>query len=431
MPALKCKCDKKQESFHQKHLDKTELRYVFGMRLKILTVVLLSPLVLIVQQSFSQSSVYSDQECLSCHGKPEIAQIMSDGKVRSLYVDPEEWNQDIHHTGSMLCVDCHTHANPYIHFREGFIDVDCSRCHPEEAEEYQKNIHATFAAPSPGKELPLCFHCHTKHYVLHHDDPASSVSEINIGDTCGACHAEVMVKGVIKGSSLGKISGHRKGDISERFDIRVCISCHYEDSAHGAKRVYKDFCSRCHDVGSMANIILGTTHLNSQRVSSLNYLSSALVLSFVFGVCIFLGYRSRGRIVNGVKSWLDGMTIQLEDKPPEDEVEDNEKEGTGLEIQPEHATEETGKEDTEPQQEDAEEQASEEESPQQKQTEDADHNLGGKQEPGPDDGKKEDQNLEQETAEEEDQAEQMDKEEPSQEETQNPEDNNDGGERET
>ena len=391
MPALKCKCDKNQESFHQKHLDKTELRYVFGMRLKILTFVLLSPLVFIVQQSFSQSSVYSDQECLSCHGKPEIAQIMSDGKVRSLYVDPEEWNQDIHHTGSMLCVDCHTHANPYIHFREGFIDVDCSRCHPEEAEEYQKNIHATFASPSPGKELPRCFHCHTKHYVLRHDNPASSVSEINIGDTCGTCHAEVMVKGVIKGSSLGKISGHRKGDISEKFDMRVCISCHYDDSAHGAKRVYKDFCSRCHDVRSMANIILGPTHLNSQRVASLNYLSSAFVLSFVLGVCIFFGYRSRGRIVNGAKSWLDGMTIQLEDKPPEDEVEDKEKEGTGLEIQPEHPPEETGKEDTEPQQEDSEEQASKEE----------------------------------------EQAEQMDKEEPSQEETQEPEDNNDGGERET
>jgi hypothetical protein len=350
------------------------------MRLKILAIVLLSPLVFFVQQSFSQSPVYSDKECLSCHGKPEIAQIMSNGKVRSLYVDPEEWNQDIHHTGSVLCVDCHTQANPYVHVREGFIDVDCSRCHPEEAEEYLKNIHATFAAPSPGKELPLCFHCHTKHHVLRHDDPASSVSENNIGDTCGTCHAEVMVKGIIKGSSLGKISGHRKGDISERFDMRVCISCHYEDSAHGTKRVYKDFCSRCHDVRSMANIILGTTHLNSQRVASLNYLSSALVLSFVFGVCIFFGYRSRGRIVNGVKSWLNSMTIQEEDKPPEDEVEDKEKEGTGLEIQPENAPEETGKEDTEPQQEDTE---------------------------------------------------QLDKEEPSQEETQDPEDNNDGGERET
>ncbi len=366
MPAFKCKCDKKQESFLQNRLDKTELRYVLNMRLKVLTVVLLSPVVFFVQQSFSQSSRYSDQECLSCHGKPEIAQIMSDGKVRSLHVDPEEWNQDIHHTGSVLCVDCHTHANPYVHFREGFIDVDCSRCHPEEAEEYQKNIHETFDAPSPGKELPLCFHCHTKHHVLRHDDPASSVSENNIGDTCGTCHAEVMVKGIIKGSSLGKISGHRKGDISEKFDMRVCISCHYDDSAHGAKRVYKDFCSRCHDVRSMANIILGPTHLNSQKVASLNYLNSALVLSFVLGVCIFFGYRSRGRIVNGVKSWLEGMTIQKEDKPPEDAVEDKEKERTGLDLQPEHLPDET---------------------------------------------------------------EQIDKEEPSQEETQDPEDNSDGGER--
>jgi hypothetical protein len=401
------------------------------MRLKILSVGFFIPLFLFVQLSFSQSSRYSDKECLSCHGKPEITQIMSDGKVRSLYVNPEEWNQDIHHAGSVFCVDCHTHANPYIHFREGFIDVDCSRCHPEEAEEYQKNIHATFASPSPGKELPLCFHCHTKHHVLRHDDPSSSVSENNIGDTCGSCHAEVMVKGIIKGSSLGKISGHRKGDISERFDMRVCISCHYDDSAHGAKRVYEDFCSRCHDVRSMANIILGPTHLNSQKVASLNYLNSALVLSFVLCVFLFFGYRSRGKIVNGVKSWLGGMTIQKEDKPLENAMDNKEQEQSGLDLQPEHSPEETGKEDTEPQQEIAEEHAREEEAPQHKQTEDANNDLEGKQEPNTHEEKKEDQNLEQETAEEEEKTEQTAEEEPSQKKTQDTGNNSDGGERET
>ncbi|MGD8536813.1 MAG: cytochrome c3 family protein, partial [Candidatus Aminicenantes bacterium] len=226
---------------------------------------------LFVQQPFSQSYSYPDQDCLSCHGKPDIAQITIDGKVRSLFVDPEEWNQDIHHIGRLLCVDCHTFANPYFHFREGYIDVDCARCHPEEEEEYQKNIHLTFAVPSPGKELPLCFHCHTKHYVLRHDDPSSSVHQDNIGETCGSCHAEVMVQGVLTGSSLGKISGHRKGDIAEKFDMNICINCHYEDSAHGVKRVYKDFCSRCHDIRSMANVVMGPTHTALPRYSWLNY----------------------------------------------------------------------------------------------------------------------------------------------------------------
>jgi hypothetical protein len=400
------------------------------MRLITLSVGFFILLLLLVQLSFSQSSRYSDQECLSCHGKPEISQIRVDGTFRSLYVDPEDWNQDVHHTGNVLCVDCHTHANPYIHFREGFIDVDCSRCHPEEAEEYQKNIHTTFAAPSPGKELPLCYHCHTKHHVLRHDDPASSVSENHIGDTCGACHAEVMVKGIFKGSSLGKISGHRKGDISERFDMRVCISCHYDDSAHGAKRVYKDFCSRCHDVRSMANSIMGPTHLNSQKVVSLNYLNSALVLSFLLGVCLFFGYRSRGKVVDGAKSWLKGMTIPKENKAPEDAVEAKEKERTGLDLQPEQLPEEPEKEETKPKEESAEEQVSEEESSHEKQPVDADPDSRKKQDPDTHEDKKEDQNPEQETTEEEEQTKHSDKEEPLQKPPQDKEDKADEEEKE-
>jgi len=300
------------------------------MRLKRLATLLIIPLSLFVQESFSQSHSYADKECLSCHGKPEISQIMSDGKVRSIFVDPEKWSQDIHHIGNVLCVDCHTQANPYLHFREGHVNVDCAHCHPEEAEEFQRNVHLTFSAPSPGKELPLCFHCHTKHHVLPHDDPSSSVHENNIGETCGSCHAEVMVQRISKGGSLGKISGHRKGDISERFDMMVCINCHYEDSAHGTKRVHKDFCSRCHDVRSMANFLTGPTHLDSLRASPLNYLSSALVLSLVVGVCAYLGYRSRESIVYRVKSWFEGMRIEEETHEKDAEVQEKE----GPEPQP-------------------------------------------------------------------------------------------------
>ncbi len=309
---------------------------------------------------------------------------MSNGQVRSLFVDPEKWSQDIHHKGQLLCVDCHTLANPYFHFREGFIDVDCARCHPEEVEEYQKNIHLTFAAPSPGKELPLCFHCHTKHHVLLHDDPSSSVHEKNIGETCGSCHAEVMVKGIFTGSSLGKISGHRKGDISEKFDMRVCISCHYEDSAHGNKRVVKDFCSRCHDVRSMANVVMGPTHLALPSVSWLNYVNRALVLSFIIGLFMFIGYRSRKSIANGVKSWLGQMRMEEEkeeDIQKEEGKEDKEKDIPEPESPAEQVGEETKKEDPEqkqespeehePHKEKGEEEAAKEEGPPKEEREDA------------------------------------------------------------
>jgi len=408
------------------------------MRLKILTAILFIPFFLWVRPSFSQSYSYPDQECLSCHGKPEIAQIMSDGQVRSLFVDPEKWSQDIHHKGQLLCVDCHTLANPYFHFREGFIDVDCARCHPEEAEEYQKNIHLTFAAPSPGKELPLCFHCHTKHHVLRHDDPSSSVHETNIGETCGSCHAEVMVKGVFTGSSLGKISGHRKGDISEKFDMRVCISCHYEDSAHGNKRVVKDFCSRCHDVRSMANVVMGPTHLALPTVSWLNYLNGALVLSFIIGLFMFIGYRSRKNIANRVKSWLGQMRMEEEEKEKdiqkEEGKEDKEKDIPEPESPPEQVHEEIKKDEPEQKQESPEEHEPHKE----KGEEEAAKEEGLPKEEREDDAPAQEEKPQPEEADEKGEnqipkkeEEQPDSEEPTQEETKEQEDNGNDGQKET
>lgn len=297
----------------------TLLKVMRQMYWKKCILFLLAPLTLLIQLSFSQTSTYTDQDCLFCHGKPEISQIISNGSIRSLFVDPEEWSQDIHHKGRLVCVDCHLNANPYLHFREGFIKVDCARCHPEEAEEYLKNIHLTFASPTANKELPLCHHCHTRHHVLRHDDPSSSVHENNVGETCGSCHAEVMVKGILKGTSLGKISGHRKGDLSDKFEMRVCISCHYEDAAHGAKRPYKDFCSRCHDVRSKGGLVMGPTHLDSQKLAWLNYTGSGLAILLILAAGFFIGYRSRKPLLKRIKNWQERMKIN-EEEAPEKEI---------------------------------------------------------------------------------------------------------------
>ncbi|MGD2295608.1 MAG: hypothetical protein PVF22_07205, partial [Candidatus Aminicenantes bacterium] len=271
--------------------------------------------VLSLQWSFPQvMNRYQDQDCLDCHGKPEIHQILEDGRTRSIYVNPEEWAQDVHHKGRMVCVDCHRQASPSLHFREGFKKVDCSRCHPEEAEEYTKNIHFEYRNVSPNKELPQCYDCHTKHFVLLHENPNASIHETNIGDTCGRCHAEVMVKRIFKGTSLGKISGHRKGDLSERFDMDVCITCHYEDSAHGAKRAYKEFCLRCHDVRNKSGggVVLGPIHLDSTRWAEFNTFGSGLTLVFLLGLTAYIGFRSRRKISRGLKIWMDRMKREEE-----------------------------------------------------------------------------------------------------------------------
>jgi hypothetical protein len=291
------------------------------MYLKYLTNIITAILILL-SSAFPQSSPPSDKDCLTCHGKPEIAQILNDGKTRTLYVDPDEWSQDVHYLGKLTCIHCHTQANPLLHFREGFVDVDCARCHPIEEEEYQKNIHLTFNTITEGKELPLCYHCHTKHNILRHDDPSSSVHESHIEETCGSCHPEIMVKSILAGSSLGKISGHRKGDLSEKFDMSVCLNCHYEDSAHGAKRVYKDFCTRCHDVRSKGNIVMGPTHLDDKRWAGLNFIENGMLLLLLLGSGTLLFYKSRQGMMGKMREWQNKMKLPADE---EKEKEGNKK----------------------------------------------------------------------------------------------------------
>jgi hypothetical protein len=262
---------------------------------------------------------YTDQECLTCHGDTNLAQVLKDGAVRSLYVNPEEWNQDVHKQGQLSCGDCHTHANPYVHFREGFADVDCAKCHPEQAEEYLRNVHFEYLPLLPDRELPLCYHCHTKHHILRHENPSASIHATNIEVTCGECHPEVMVKGILKGSSIGKISGHRKGDISETFAMAICIQCH--NPAHGTNKVYKDFCTRCHDPLKKANIAIGPTHLNSAKWTGYNTVGGGLALFLILGTFVYLGYKSRKGFGDRLRDWHETMKIKQE--PKEKKIEEN------------------------------------------------------------------------------------------------------------
>ncbi len=320
------------------------------MSLKKISIIFTTLLFLYIHNTFAESPSFSDQDCLECHGKPNLSQILSNGTTRSLYVNPEEWSEDVHHISQMTCLDCHVNANPYLHFREGYIDVNCESCHRAETEEFRRNVHFEYAPLSSERELPHCYHCHTRHYVLKLDNPQSSVHEKNIEDTCGTCHAEVMVRSLLSGSSLGKISGHRKGDISERFDMKVCIHCH--NPAHSSAGTAKDFCVRCHDVNKKANIIMGPTHLSSKKWMGLNYVGGGLAIFLLLGTVVLAGYRSRKGILTKCRTWLKNMEKEEQEptkpKSPDTPAEPQESTGTAEKEEPPIKPDETAEPKQEP-----------------------------------------------------------------------------------
>ncbi len=233
---------------------------------------------------------YTDDKCLDkCHGVPGFAAGDETGRLRDLYVDPAGFVQSVHARKGIECVDCHVDADPNFHPRTGYPDVDCRACHaakppadaypphalarlkakgikrpPEEArkaEGWMKTRHGR--AWAAGREnAPFCRDCHTAHRIFPAEDPRSSVNRARLRETCGRCHRGQVEAGR-PGALLARfrIGGHGKGDLSTRYDVSECVSCHQGEAAHGERTVTGQACPTCHRPAEAERAGLATLHI--------------------------------------------------------------------------------------------------------------------------------------------------------------------------
>ena len=219
--------------------------------------VLFLPLVLTVAPSSDQPAV--DGRCLSCHRDPSLQQSTSGGRLRSVYVDPQEWRNDIHHQKGLVCVDCHVDANPSAHPVEGLNRPDCEACHAEACEDLSRSIHARVQGTEP---LPSCHDCHTKHAIRKKDDPRSSLAADSLVAVCSPCHAsQVTGMSWLDALVLFRVNGHRKENISEPYDRSRCLDCHFQEAAHGQPGTRSERCASCHGHRSgKGTLVLSSIH---------------------------------------------------------------------------------------------------------------------------------------------------------------------------
>ncbi len=170
------------------------------------------------------------EECLMCHSDSGLT-TEREGREVSLHVPPEEYKNSLH--GGMECIECH-----YDHTSEDFVhpgyveDVDCEKCHEEQARIYAGSLHGK--AVREGEELaPRCRDCHEPHNTLDAQNPASHVNKFNIPYVCGRCHKEGT-------------------EVNKRYDIpKEQILTHYSLSIHGEGLFRKGLtvsavCTDCH-----------------------------------------------------------------------------------------------------------------------------------------------------------------------------------------
>ncbi len=188
---------------------------------------------------------------------------------------------DIHSQRGLTCVSCHggdaTVAGlDAMDPAKGFVGNPraqrtpefCGRCHSDaefmrqynpsvrvdQVAEYTTSVHGRRLAELGDTAVAVCTSCHPAHSIRPPTDPLSSVSPLNVAETCGACHAnaDYMAEYPIPTDQLELY--HRsvhwemmsvEGDLS----APTCNDCH---GNHGAAPPgiswVGNVCGQCHSV---------------------------------------------------------------------------------------------------------------------------------------------------------------------------------------
>jgi cytochrome b subunit of formate dehydrogenase len=228
---------------------------IWRMMLSLTAAVLLGGWLLFTAAS---SGAQSNDDCLGCHGSPEILSTSREeraiqvtpappgksviGKLKkresaaSLFVDAGIYSASIH--GGLECTACHQDASQIPH-EQKLKAVDCSACHQDVAKTSLADVHgralATEMESGRNEQAPTCQDCHGGHDIRGVGDPASHVHPLNQARTCGRCHQDqdlvtryrITIPAPVKAYER---SIHARAIMRGEFKAAACSSCH---SAHG------------------------------------------------------------------------------------------------------------------------------------------------------------------------------------------------------
>jgi hypothetical protein len=106
-----------------------------------------------------EASSVGDDQCIACHERG----VVSPGRARSRFIDPARLTDSVHARRGISCTSCHegitsTAVGKRVPHRLG-IELNCSKCHPKENQEYKNSRHAEISKKK-------CCCCHDPHYSI-------------------------------------------------------------------------------------------------------------------------------------------------------------------------------------------------------------------------------------------------------------------------
>ncbi|MEW5944590.1 MAG: cytochrome c3 family protein [bacterium] len=177
-------------------------------------------------------------KCFVCHDRPEMKEKLSDGRLKSYFVDPAEYRDSTH--GKNPCTSCHKDITRAPH-APGRKTVNCTGCHYmenvygapaseadiERYELYRKSVHKR-ALDNGNPDAPNCYDCHGSHDIIPPSRKESRINRRNIPRTCGRCHIDEY--------ATYKTSIHGEALENGIMEAAVCTDCHGEHGTVEIKR---------------------------------------------------------------------------------------------------------------------------------------------------------------------------------------------------
>ncbi len=170
----------------------------------------------------------ADADCMRCHADANLKS--HDG--HPLAVNAAELASSRH--AKVACSQCHSEVNASrVRPCETITTtVDCSKCHEQIGQDYQRSKHGQlFAKQDPN--APVCKECHGTHHVMGRRDPQSPTFATNLPSLCARCHREGEKAAVRYAGAQHEIiqhyreSIHGKGLLKSGLTVTAtCTNCH-------------------------------------------------------------------------------------------------------------------------------------------------------------------------------------------------------------
>jgi cytochrome b subunit of formate dehydrogenase len=164
--------------------------------------------------------------CIDCHGVHDVIPLDNSESPLFRIREPEQ------------CLSCHLHDETVREATGASYDFMAG---------YRRSVHGIELAAG-NLRAANCNDCHGSHDMNYVNDPASSVSRMNIADTCAHCHPEI--------SSIYNESVHGKSVREGNHDAPTCADCHGQHLITSTRdpisptvgvNVTEEICATCHD----------------------------------------------------------------------------------------------------------------------------------------------------------------------------------------